>query len=118
MLILNSGHLGLIVLVELLVSVLVLTSDELISLISNSRDVGIGVGNGGILGSGGGFVVPSGSVLDDLIVNHLVLGLVHGISGSLISVNGSLMGSLSRSVSGTIVIVSSIESGLLGSSIG
>ena len=83
------------VLVDVLESVLVLTSLELVFLPCNSGIVGSEVGISSVLGSGGGIKISLLSGLNKVLGNFVIESLKVGIEGSLLGLDGSSVGGLS-----------------------
>jgi hypothetical protein len=118
---LDLGSLGGGVLVDVLESVLVLTSLELVFLPCNSGIVGSEVSIGGGLGSGSGIKISLLSGLNEVLGNFVIESLEVGIEGSLLSMNGGTVGGLSSTESRSVSVWggSELGSGLrLGSTSG
>merc|ERR1711988_1556423 len=92
---LDLRGLGGSVLIDVLESVLVLTSLELILLPCNSGIVGSEVSIGSVLGSGGGIKISLLSGLNKVLGNFVIESLKVGIEGSLLGLDGSTVGGLS-----------------------
>jgi len=108
---LDLGGLGSGVLVDELKSVLVLTSLELILLVGNSVLVGLQVGIGGSLGSGGGGEVSGLSGVYEVSSNLGIISLEGSIKSSLLGLNGGGVGSLSTGESSLVLVGGTGESG-------
>merc|ERR550514_913010 len=91
MLSLDLRLLGSGVLVNELESILVLSSLELILLVSNSLLVGIEVGIGGLLGGGGGSEISVLSIENVSILDLLVSSLQRSIKSSLVGLDSGLI---------------------------
>jgi hypothetical protein len=89
----DSGGLDGGVLVNKLKPILVLSSDELVRFEGESLLVSLEVGIRSLLGSLGGIEISLSSVHDEGLGIELILGLVFGIKGALLGVDGSLVGS-------------------------
>merc|ERR1719503_439575 len=101
---LDLGGLGNGVLVDVLESILVLSSLELIRLPGESLLVGLQVGIGSGLRGGGGSEISTLSGGDEVGLNLGVISLERSIESSLLSFNGGLVGSLGLGESSLVLV--------------
>merc|ERR1712046_311581 len=84
---------------------LILIADGLVLLVRDPGPIRSLLRVGSVLCRCRCLMIPSGTVFDDPIVVHLVLGLVLGVNSCFVSGNRRLVGRLSTSICGSVVVI-------------